>query len=84
MDSSRDRGILKSFLFPLFIFSFSLLSISHDKTKQNKKHLQKKKINKQSHNIQTYILIKTYLSIVSTNNPLDFFFPVLQPIEDEL
>lgn len=43
MDSSRDRGILKSFLFPLFILSFSLLSISHDKTKQNKKHLQKKK-----------------------------------------
>lgn len=84
MDSSRDRGILKSFLFPLFILSFSLLSISHDKTKQNKKHLRKKKINKQSHNIQTYILIKTYLSIVSTNNPLDFFFPVLQPIEDEL
>lgn len=47
MDSSRDRGILKSFLFPLFILSFSLLSISHDKTKQNKKHLQKKK-NKQT------------------------------------
>lgn len=46
MDSSRDRGILKSFLFPLFILSFSLLSISHDKTKQNKKHLQKK--NKQT------------------------------------
>lgn len=44
------------------------------KPNKTKNIFKKKKINKQSHNIQTYILIKTYLSIVSTNNPLDFFF----------